>query len=142
MVGYCLHIPPRDPSTLINDNDRFVQYAVILGSDDPSATPVLADIALSWDPLGISGDEPGSAICLSSVNPSRGALALTWTIPEDQPGTLSLFDLSGRLVFQWEEDIVSSASNSISISDLQPGIYFARLDHSEGSVTGRFTVIR
>lgn len=137
-----VYTSPQDPSSLIDDTDRFVQYAVIMGSDDPTATPVLTDISLSWDPLGISEEESGSVISLTSVNPSRESLTLTCTIPENQSGTLSLFDLSGRIIFQSGEGIVSSTSNLISISDLQPGIYFAKLDHSEGTITGRFTVIR
>jgi len=133
---------PQDPSSLISDNDRFVQYAVIMESEDPEVTPVLTSIALSWDPLGIEGAESVPALSFTSGNPSPGTLSVICSLPENQAGTLSLFDVSGRIIYQSEPGKLTGSATNVSIVNLQPGVYFARLDHTEGTVSSRVTVIR
>jgi hypothetical protein len=70
-------------------------------------------------------------------NPSYGILSISSAIPTGARGTVSVFDLHGRVIEEFD------AGGTSMIEPEEPGIYFVRLQTSSGDVlTERFTVIR
>jgi len=63
-------------------------------------------------------------------NPASGKVTLTLPFTVKLPCELLLTDLSGRVV---ERIIISSKTQPIDITNLKPGLYFARLTNDNGS---------
>lgn len=137
-----VYTSPLDPSTLVEDSDRFIQYVVVLNTDDPEVSPVMEGISLSYDPLGIAEGSMTPAMERVSGNPVRGTLSFAITVPCGGSGCFSLLDISGRTVYNKFILSGSGQPELISIDCLLPGIYFGRFVHSQGILSTKLTVIR
>jgi hypothetical protein len=123
---------PGSLSGILTDYDSYVQYKANLHSSDPSATPVLENIILTWNPLGIEEGEVSTTVTFDfSPNPFSSSLGISYSLPEPGQVNLSVYDLSGRLV----ENLVSgslSAGENTSQWDPDPilpdGCYLIVLD--------------
>jgi len=70
-------------------------------------------------------------------NPSNGALSIGAALPESMTGTVTVFSIAGRTITRFD------ASPVTPISIDEPGIYFVRMETSDGQVLSeRFTVVR
>jgi len=128
---------------ILNDGDRYVQYRNILSTSDPDTTPVLNDVMITWDPLGV-GDDPQVTEYLlfgAEPNPACGTVSICFAVPELSPVELSIFDLAGHLVIAPAQEEYSPGVHQVQLEELAPGIYFCRMISEEFTATQRFVVI-
>lgn len=122
--------PLYNPCILSGNLDRFFQYRLELMSSDVFGTPVLHDITLSWDPVGI-GHSPdavpvGSGILRVLQNPSS-APVLGFELQESGSVELMIFDLSGRMIMDTGQVIYSSGYHEVTLDGFVPGVYICRM---------------
>jgi hypothetical protein len=131
---------PTSLAGVLEDGCRYLQYRVILATQDPSISPVLDELTVTWDQLGME-ESPDSGISLSVMpNPASGTAVLRITSPEQAEVSLRIFDLSGRMV----RNIVNTldpGSHLLSTDDLLPGIYMCRMDMELGTLSVRLVVL-
>jgi PKD repeat protein len=62
-------------------------------------------------------------------NPTRGVLALRFSLPSQGPVWLGLYDVSGRQVRTYLNNILDAGEYNLQrdLSDVRPGVYFVRL---------------
>ncbi len=104
----------------------------------------LGDPALLFvtNQTGLGGGAPGQGQRVASgvsPNPASGSFSVCWSMPEPAGFTLSVFDVSGRLVRTVSQD--ASASSGMTVLDglsdggapMASGCYLVRLDTAAGS---------
>ena len=127
---------------ILTDGYQYVQYRVILETSDPDTTPVLFDLTLSWDPMGIEDGEDPAVLALLPFSPNpASAPVVNFSLPEPASVELSVFDLSGRQVSLVNKGDYSSGYHNVLLGDLSPGIYFCRMISGDFTATQRFVVI-
>jgi hypothetical protein len=127
---------------ILTDGDQYVQYRVILETSDPDSTPILFDLTLTWDPMGIEGGEEPAVLALLPFSPNPSSLpAVMFSLPEPASVDLAIFDLSGRLVSENHGEEYSPGYHDVLLDDLSPGIYFCRIISGDFKATQRFVVI-
>ena len=133
---------PCSLAGILQEHDSYFQYRVILQTSDSSFTPVLEDVTITWDPVGMEGGEDCELHFFPvSPNPSSGFPVLRFSLPESGSVELSVFDLSGRIVEVVEEIEYSVGYHDVQLENLSPGIYFCRMTSGEYTSTQRFVVI-
>ena len=83
---------------ILADGESFLQYRCLLSSSSLSLTPLLEDVEMTWEPLGIAESPESNEFSLSlSSNPFTGSL---YVYVEGNPlsGHLAVYDITGRLV--------------------------------------------
>jgi len=88
---------------------------------------------------GIGGDDPAFAepMLLTGPNPCNGAISVTPLLPDGVQGTLSVYDITGRIL----GSAPAGEQNSFDVDEA--GIYFVRLVTDTGAhVTESVTVLR
>ncbi len=127
---------------ILTDGDQYVQYRVMLETSDPDTTPVLFDLTLTWDPMGIEGSEGPDILALLPFSPNPSSLpAVRFSLPEPASVELSIFDLSGRLIDEIHGDDYSPGYHDILLRDLSSGMYFCRMISGDYRGMQRFVVI-
>jgi hypothetical protein len=95
----------------------------------------LPDTATGIEDMG--GAAIGSTNLAVWPNPCDGFLSIGAALPENMTGTVTVFSLAGRTVTSFD----AAAVTPVTIDE--PGIYFVRLETSNGDVLSeRFTVVR
>ena len=91
----------------------------------------------------------GAATASVAPNPFTDGAILTFMTRRAGPVTVQVFDLRGRLVGTLMESTPMPAGyhdiwipRTATGKSLPSGVYFFRVRSSEGTVTGRFTVMR
>ena len=96
--------------------------------------------------LGIQNDVADADVSLNiSPNPCPGnMLSVSFSLDEPCSASLSVFDLSGRLIQNTYLGDLGSGINSAGIdgSSLSNGMYFAVLETGHGVSRGRFVILR
>jgi hypothetical protein len=128
---------------ILDDNDNFVQYKAILGSENIFMSPLLSAVVFVWNPLGFQGTISPANLHLFPVtpNPSGEAPGFAFHVPSSMRITLSVFDVSGRLIFRQKDTEYPAGEFAVQVSDMSPGIYFCILQAGELKEIQRFTVI-
>ncbi|MCD4849062.1 MAG: T9SS type A sorting domain-containing protein [Candidatus Aegiribacteria sp.] len=128
---------------ILNDNDSYFQYRVLIERSDPSVSPALEDITITWSPTGIAIDPTVDDYILYGAipNPSAGLMKLEFSIPETCMVQLRIFDITGRLISNPVNSEFSAGQQEVQLSDLRPGIYFVRMEAGTFRATQRFVVI-
>jgi hypothetical protein len=127
---------------ILDDFDSYLQYRVILRTDDPSASPVLEEVSFSWDPLGIiPGEGDGPWLRAVPSNPVRGSVSLDCCLPRMSEMTVMVFDVSGRMIFRSYLEGAQAGIHQCSLGYLRPGVYFGRLLAGDSMASVRFIVI-
>lgn len=128
---------------ILNNGDQYVQYRAILIADDNSLTPTLEDVTISWNVTGISGDDPaGFSLLPFSPNPMQNNVLIGYTVPGESIVHLSIYDVSGRLVKQFESVDSHDGYNHVVIPELDSGLYFCRMTSGDFAETQQFVVIQ
>jgi hypothetical protein len=128
--------------SILMDGDQYVQYRVILETSDPDTTPLLFDLMLTWDPMGIEGGEYPAVLTLLPFSPNPSSLpAARFSLPEPASVEISIFDLSGRLVSKTHGGEYAPGYHDVLLDDLSPGIYFCRMTSGDFTATQCFVVI-
>jgi CotH kinase protein/Secretion system C-terminal sorting domain len=70
-------------------------------------------------------------------NPTSDVLTLQWDVPLNNPATISVADLTGKIVL---ESVAPATSDQLRlpVGDLCSGVYFVRIVTSEGAVVRKF----
>jgi hypothetical protein len=134
---------PSSLQGLLEENDSYFQYRVILSSATSDTTPVLTEVTVTWEPLGI--DEGGTPAAMElmpvSPNPSNGAVTLDYGLPSTVEVELAVYDVSGRVAQRISLGACVAGWHSVQLDELSPGIYFVRMTAGEFSGTQRFVVL-
>jgi len=128
---------------ILENYDSYLQYRVILRTTDTTITPTLDEVTFSWNPLGIEGGEEPEQFELLPMcpNPANSTSMLRFNVPKPMSVSLSVFDLTGRLIYEQIQENYSSGCYSITLTDLTPGIYFCRIASSDQEDIQRFVVV-
>ena len=138
-------------STAINDQVAPVivpgpaNDAIVLWQDFRDGA---ADLYAQHISLGTPLDAPGPGMSSAALRvwpqPARGGVArVDFVLADDQPATLTLLDVAGRVV--GEGQVVRGAGAHVRMlgsAALAPGLYLARLEHAGGTQSARMLVVR
>jgi hypothetical protein len=78
-------------------------------------------------------------------NPSTGPLSVTFTLPEEQPATLSVYDLGGRCVLEREVGALGPGQHTLALATnraLAPGVYLVRLTQGTHAASARVAILK
>ena len=128
---------------ILTDGDKYVQYRAILNTFNPDTTPILKNITITWDPLGVEDDPQVTEYLLlgAEPNPSSESVSIGFAVPGNSLVELSIFDLAGRLVIAPPQGEYSPGIHKIQLGGLTPGIYFCRMRSGDFSAIQRFAII-
>jgi hypothetical protein len=128
---------------ILDDYDSFIQYRVILTTTDSTVSPTLDDVTFSWNSLGIEAGMNLQKVEILPVspNPSNSSPLLVFTVPEPTTLSISVFDLSGRLIFELEQSQYDTGCHSVRLNDLSTGIFFCSIKADVSEDMQRFVVI-
>jgi hypothetical protein len=137
---------PGSLSGVVSDQDSLFQYLVIMQTEDPGSTPVLDSVSVSWEPwTGVEG-ETGSPVGVFALrgavpNPARGVALVRFSLPEEGPAELLVYDVAGRVVSR-NADVLPAGRHQIELEGLAAGVYLVRLSAGNLTATERFVVTR
>jgi hypothetical protein len=136
-------LAPGSLEGIIDSTHRFIQYKAILESCERFTTPVLEDVTLYWDNLGIEGEDDSSfRLYPVAPNPATGSLTVCFNLPEAALVTIRVFDLSGRLVSTpVDNSECASGLHSLEFPGTSAGMYILRIRADDQTASGRFTVL-
>jgi hypothetical protein len=133
---------PGSITPYVTAGDDYFQYRAVLETLEPTATPSLNSVTVSWNPVGIEGGEEPSTLSMEPLrNPTVGFAELRLSLPSLMQVRLDVFDVSGRLVAGVLDGELEQGSHTIQVSDLTPGLYLARLVAGSETLVERLTVI-
>ena len=134
---------PGTLTGIIADGDSLFQYRALLNTSDPDSTPILHNVTITWDLLGIHEDPPPLTIELFPLNPNpmKTAPVARFALPEPGVVRISIFDVSGRLLIDKPPEEYYGGYHSINLDNISPGIYFCRMISGDFTATQRFVVI-
>jgi hypothetical protein len=134
---------PCSLAGILDDYDSYFQYMAVLQTDDSTSTPVLEDITITWDPLGV--EEPPAletALLGPSCNPVCGDLVeIRFTLEEPSQVVLRIFDVSGRLIGEATGDF-PPGDGAVGFTGLRPGLHFVKMVSVGLTAIERFVVIQ
>ena len=106
----------------------------------------------AWSPLssftGVEGGLPaepaGNDVVLAQnrPNPTRGSTEIAFSLPKSEQVRLAIYDAQGRLVRTLVEGIRAAGTHQVSVSGLESGVYFYRLEAGKVSLTRRMVVAK
>ncbi|MEO0157989.1 MAG: M1 family aminopeptidase [candidate division WOR-3 bacterium] len=97
---------------------------------------------IRYTELAESPSEEGLLSLRVTLNPVRGDLPVSYSIPEDGEITLRIYDVSGRLIYDVLSGYASAGRHElrVPVSSLSQGVYFLRMRSRWGCLTRKFTV--
>jgi hypothetical protein len=105
-----------------------------------------------WSPLstftGAEGGAPaepvenGVVLAQNRPNPVRGSTEISFSLPKAENVRLSVYDAQGRLVRNLAEGTRTAGTHHVSVSGLESGVYFYRLEAGKASLTRRMVVAK
>lgn len=75
-------------------------------------------------------------------NPSTGIFSFDFMLSESQNTVITIFDITGKQVYESAIENVFTDAVKIDLSSLQNGIYFARIKTREGYINKRLIISR
>ncbi len=129
---------------ILDDEDNFFQYRVILNTTDSLLTPVLHDVTINWQPF--TGTQEGSteAVALAlygaQPNPACGFATLVFELPVDTSVELTVYDLTGRAV-RFICDQYEGGMHQVRVEDLACGVYIVRMVSEDHTLIRQFVVL-
>lgn len=121
---------PCDLDGVLNNGSRFLQYRVMLATEDPLVTPSLSQIMVYWDYVGIE-DDPSEDIfqLLGPVqNPVSGSFSVNFSLPCISEVSFLVFDLAGRILEDISAKEYSPGSHEVGLNELPSGVYLFRMN--------------
>jgi hypothetical protein len=115
---------PADLSSYLADGESYLQYRVTMLSDNPSVSPQLNSVTVTYDPLGI---EENPELRLSvSPSPAATTACVRLSLPEPVDCAVSVYGLDGRLVERLHGGILPAGESSFQwdVSSVPSGVYF------------------
>jgi hypothetical protein len=134
----------------VDDFEQYVQYRAQLVTSRSDVTPVLHEVSIEYELVGVeetrsSSNGQGSTISLlqNEPNPFGRSTVISYSLPSAAQVTLDVYDLSGRLV----ETLVSETKGpgihraSWNSNGRSAGLYFYRLRAGDFQSTKKMVVI-
>lgn len=129
--SFTMHVQGT-PTNLVIDPDNWLIKQVVSGADVADLGPRLSGGQV-W----------------SRPNPFRPATTIGFSVPQEGPARLRVFDAEGRLVrtlldgpaVPGEHQVIWNGRTADG-APLPAGMYFFRLDHAQGTGTGRTVLVR
>jgi len=103
---------------------------------------------LAWLPVGVEAGETGKPkdgvvnLAQNRPNPTRGSTEIAFSLPNSEEVRLAVYDAQGRLVKTLAEGTRSAGKHQVSVSGLESGVYFYRLEAGRTSLTRRMVVAK
>ncbi len=137
---------PGRLSDHLSDGDSYVQYRALLQASRPTEMPNLFRLEISWVSQGI-GDHAeavadGSMLLAFSPNPVTAVPVVRLVLGVETLVAVSIFDISGRLVWQAEDSQMPAGSHQLPTTEFKPGVYLCRATGEGLSAFERFVVVR
>ncbi len=140
-----LHGSSTSLSGILADSTRYLQYKAILERVDRAITPALEDVSFSYNLLlqvdDFYQDEQNEFAIRPVQNPSRGNVSFRITVPLPQTAYLSLYDLTGRLVAIYNDNL-DVGTYEIAFANIAPGTYLYELKSEDFSISNKVVVVR
>jgi hypothetical protein len=105
-----------------------------------------------WSPLSsfsgaenqeISGPkESGLELAQNRPNPAKGSTEIAFSLQKAGDVRLAVYDIQGKLVRSLAEGARAAGTHRVSVSGLESGVYFYRLEAGRTSLTRRMVVTR
>ena len=133
---------PVDLSTYLADGESYLQYRVTMLSDNPSVSPQLNSVTVTYDPLGI---EESPELRLSvSPSPAATTACVYLSLPEPADCTVSVYGLDGRLVERLHGGSLPAGESTFTwdASSVPSGVYFVRVAGAGVDSSARVAVVR
>ena len=102
----------------------------------------LLDVALEFRSENVSVAKD-FALFQNSPNPFNGETVVSFTLPEAMPATLTVFDLTGKVVYTLDGDY-QAGYNEVTITKNQlsaTGVMYYRLDADDFTATKKMVII-
>jgi PKD repeat protein len=135
----CPYVGGPLPQTRYDESEAWVQ--IYPSGSAPSQTSPPAE---GWG--SPAANLPPRTLWLAppAPNPSRGELAVRFTTPRHGPVRVSLYDLAGRVVHRFVENVLEPGDYSfrVDLADVRPGIYFLSLWTPEATRHEKFVLMR
>ncbi len=131
------------PLNYVIDPNGIVRY----WGEGFNETAVRAAI-LAWLPVGIEAGETGKpkdeavGLAQNRPNPAKGSTEIAFSLPKAEQVRLAVYDAQGRLVRTLVEGNRAAGTHQISVSGLESGVYFYRLEAGRNSLTRRMVVAK
>jgi hypothetical protein len=95
----------------------------------PPTTPMLDEVLVQYNPVGIEGEPESSepSLTVISGNPSPGSVVLDASLPEAGPAEVRIYDIVGRLVEVPLAGQIEAGHHQLTVMDLPTGCYRAVL---------------
>ncbi|MCD4706970.1 MAG: T9SS type A sorting domain-containing protein [Candidatus Sabulitectum sp.] len=137
---------PGSIDSYVTDQDNYIQYRAILSTTDISNVPALEDVTIDWVTwVSIEGSLCPADVCALSIvsaNPSSGSPVIAFSVPGVCNVNLSVFDISGRAVARIANGEIEAGSYQVRIENLNPGVYFCRMEAGQFEATEKLVVLQ
>ncbi len=107
----------------------------------PQSEPLISDAFSIVSPLAVAGAGQ-ELFALRPVNPATGPLAVRFSLRGPAPATLSVYDVSGRMVATRNVGEMGPGWHTMSMGALPAGMYVLQLRQGGSSLTARAMVVR
>ncbi len=133
---------PADLSTYLADGESYLQYRVTMLSDNPSVSPQLNSVTVTYDPLGIE-EEPALRLSVSP-SPATTTAVVHLSLPEPVDCIVSVYGLDGRLVEELHRGVLDSGENLLrwNAFETPSGVYLVRASGAGFAADARVVVVR
>ena len=113
------------------------QYRVLWATDGVSLHSNVLDVDVA------GGPSPPLALALGRAmpNPAMGTFGFALSLPDEQPATLSLMTITGRVVRQTTVTGAGTRNMSYDTTGLAAGVYVLKLSHPGATRTERVVVV-
>lgn len=134
---------PGSLAGLLQEGADYLQYRLVMTAGPSGLQPEMHEIAFGYDPTGLEGgDAPSEPEITLPSNPVRGIVSVEFGLPGVCETSLTVFDISGRLVQRIAPEEYQPGWHTVQLGELGPGVYFVRMTAGESSAAERFAVIR
>jgi hypothetical protein len=134
---------PGSIAPYLPDPAWFFQYRVNMMTGVPPVSPVLDEVLVQYNPVGLEEDPGGSEPSLNvlSGNPSPADVTLDVFLPDAGQACLRIYDLVGRLVSQPLAGMTDAGHHEVVVPDLPSACYQAILETPGERICSRFIVL-
>ncbi len=125
--------PGDDLSGYVQDEDRYIQCRISLGTTDSAASPTFEELQVYWNQAGAvdEGDAGPGGFGLRPALPTpspAGRATIQFTVPRVGDVELVLFDPEGRRVRTLAEGTYEPGEYEAAVTGLARGVYLCRLN--------------
>lgn len=120
-------------------------YNVMENMDNPESKGTTGFLVRYAPETGISEPDPVAAVSLEiSPNPCSSVLSLRFSLAESGVASISIYDLSGRLVDTAAEAVFPAGENTVGWAvpeDVSSGCYLIQYNSASGSISERCALV-